>query len=175
MFVVCVAASMLFFSGGCVFVVYVIFRVKAPKPVPDLFCCCFFPPPPSSLFHLFFKTYLIVEIAFVVARVFIVLRVFVFRTSGAGGDFFFFFIEKYFFIIYMSCVSSSPFLVCLLQDALGKAGALVLVVETLKVHQGHAGVAEMACAALANLARNNAANQVTSTGGKQDPVGGGGG
>ena len=76
----------------------------------------------------------------------------------------------------MTCWSSSPpVLVCLLQDALGKAGALVLVVETLKVHQGHAGVAQRACYALGQLAFNNAAHQVTSTGGKQDPVGGGGG
>ena len=63
--------------------------------------------------------------------------------------------------------SSPPFLVCLLQDALGKAGAPVLVVATLKVHQGHAGVAEMACAALGHLAYNNAAHQVTSTGGNK--------
>ena len=63
--------------------------------------------------------------------------------------------------------SSPPFLVCLLQAALGKAGAPVLVVETLKVHQGHAGVAERACIALGQLAFNNAANKVTSTGGNK--------
>ena len=64
-----------------------------------------------------------------------------------------------------------PFLVCLvwLQDALIKAGALPVVVEALKAHQGHAGVAEQACRALGWLANGNAANQVTSMGGEEKP------
>jgi hypothetical protein len=46
-----------------------------------------------------------------------------------------------------------------------------LVVEALKAHQGHAGVAQQACGALRYLANDNAANQVTSMGGKKNPAG----
>ncbi len=51
-----------------------------------------------------------------------------------------------------------------LQDALVAAEAHVLLVETLKTYHDHAGVAERACNALADLARDNSANQVTSAG-----------
>ncbi len=65
----------------------------------------------------------------------------------------------------------SLFVVCLvwLQDALRAAGALPVLVATLTAHQGHAGVAERACIALGDLADGNAANQVTSMGGKKQP------
>ncbi len=68
------------------------------------------------------------------------------------------------------------FLVCLvwLQDALRVAGAFPVLVAALTAHQGHAGVAYQACFALGCLAANNAANQVTSLGGRHNPAGGGG-
>ena len=87
----------------------------------------------------------------------------------------FFVIEN---ILFCQChVMFCSFFVCRvwLQTIFVAAGAHVALVETLQVHQGHAGVAEKACIALRWLTLNNAAHQVTSTGGKQDPVGGGGG
>ncbi len=118
---------------------------------------------------LVFKTYLVVEIACDVAFVFMVfyLFLFFFLSSGAAGDFFH---CTYFFFVLVMFVSL--FLVCLvwLQNAFRVAGALPVLVEVLKVHQGHAGVAEQACFALGFLAcftlghraDNNDAIQVTS-------------
>ena len=46
------------------------------------------------------------------------------------------------------------------QDAIRASGGLEAVMEALKVHQTHPGVAQQACFALGQLAVNNAANQV---------------
>jgi hypothetical protein len=51
-----------------------------------------------------------------------------------------------------------------LQDAIREAKGHLALVEALKMHQGHPGVAERACAALHSLGKDHAAIQVTSTG-----------
>jgi hypothetical protein len=91
-----------------------------------------------------------------------------------GPAAFFFFIAQIIFFVLVMWVSFLVLLVWL-QDALRVAGALPALVEALTAHQGHAGVAEKACIALRNLAVGNAANRVTSMGGKKQPqlVGGG--